>query len=74
MDNLAVVSESASGGEIKLTASKTGNQVKIEWTGTGTLQGATALGAGADWADIAGAVSGYTLDADGAARFFRVRQ
>jgi hypothetical protein len=76
VDNLMVVSEAGggTGGEVKLTASKAGSQVKIEWTGTGTLQGATGVGAGADWADVVGAVSGHTVNADGAARFYRVRQ
>ena len=72
VDNLAVVSESAGGGEIKLTASKTGTQVKIEWTGSGTLQSAPAVTG--TWSDISGATSGYTTNADGDARFFRVRQ
>ncbi len=57
----------------RLTATiQTDNTVKIEWSGGGDLEGATAVTG--PWNAIAGAASPYTATVDSPARFFRVRQ
>lgn len=49
--------------------------VSISWTGGGTLESATQLGASADWAPVAGVTgTNYTTTATGGARFFRLKQ
>jgi hypothetical protein len=48
--------------------------MSISWTGAGTLQATDALGAGANWAPVAGATNPYTPPNDRRARFFRVAQ
>jgi hypothetical protein len=58
------------GTTIKWTV--TGNQIKLEWTGGGTLQSTTTLGS--TWNDVSGASTGYTVPATGTAAFYRVKQ
>ena len=55
-----------------LRITRSGANVVITWTGGGTLQTTAALPG--TWSDVAGAVSGYSTPATGAARYFRVRQ
>ncbi|NWG72889.1 MAG: hypothetical protein HXY23_14975, partial [Parvularculaceae bacterium] len=55
-----------------LAISRTGDQVRISWTGGGTLESAPAVTG--VWAPVPGAVSGLELTPAGASQFFRVKQ
>jgi hypothetical protein len=54
-----------------MTISEAGADVKVEWSGGGSLQGASDLNG--PWTTISGAASPFTTPANGALRFFRVR-
>jgi hypothetical protein len=65
-----VIAQTTPGTTIKATL--TGNSIKLEWTGGGTLQTTSTLGG--TWNDVAGAATGYTTPTSGAAAFYRVKQ
>jgi hypothetical protein len=53
------------------SVTKSGDNLVIQWTGTGTLQSAESL-AGL-WTDISNAPNPYTVPATGPAMFFRIK-
>ncbi len=55
-----------------LAITRNADKVKITWTGTGTLESATAV-TGA-WTTVPGATSGYEASPVGTGQFFRVKQ
>lgn len=50
---------------------RTGTNLNLEWTGTGTLQSANAITG--SWTDVANATSHFTAAVAGAARFYRFK-
>lgn len=59
-------------GGAKLTATRTGNTIRIEWTGGGTLESADAVTG--PWSAVAGSSSPATITISGTGKFYRVRQ
>ncbi len=58
-----------------LVIARSGTNVTLTWTGSFTLQQASALtGSPSDWSDVGGAVSGHTVSAVSGFKFYRLRQ
>lgn len=53
-------------------ASRSGNNIVVEWTGSGRLQSADTITG--PWTDVATAASPYSAAISGGAKFFRLRQ
>jgi hypothetical protein len=62
------------GDDIDLSATRSGTNIVITWTGGGTLEFSPTLGAGATWTAVAGASSPATVPIGAANGFYRVRQ
>ncbi len=60
----------------KLSATAQGGNLVVTWTGTGTLQSASALGSPTTWTDVTPAPAGntYSTPLSDAGRYFRIRQ
>ncbi|MGN6387042.1 MAG: PA14 domain-containing protein, partial [Verrucomicrobiota bacterium] len=61
------------GPEIK-TASVSGGQITITWTGGGTLESSPTLGTGAVWTSTGNSSGSFTEAVNGKAKFYRVKQ
>ena len=59
-------------GDVKVAVKRSGNDIVIEWTGTGTLQSADAVTG--PWADVAGAASPRTVQPTGNNKFYRLKR
>ncbi|MBA4150361.1 MAG: hypothetical protein H0X66_19800 [Verrucomicrobia bacterium] len=72
-DNVRV--ESLAVAPTTLNIARSGNSVVLTWTGSFTLQQASALtGSPTDWSDVGGATSGHVVDASSGIKFYRLRQ
>lgn len=72
MDDLKISINTQAAEGPRLNVALVNGNLVITWAGGGVLQSATTIPG--SWGDIAGATSGYTTSAAGAAKFFRVRQ
>lgn len=74
IDHLLFVSTGGTNTDApRITIAKAANGLTITWTGGGTLQATSALGAGAQWVDVSSTGS-TTVPVDQKQRFFRVRR
>jgi hypothetical protein len=64
------------GPELKISRNAETGQITVSWTGAGTLQQATSLGASTEWTDVPGNPNPYvfTPGAGNETRFFSLRQ
>lgn len=73
-DNARILGGEDTSAPARLSVAKQGANVVVSWTGTGTLQETSALGAAASWKAVTPAPAGnsYTVSPTGTPKFYRI--